>query len=684
MQRSNAFLLPGAVAASALLALSLGLSGCTTAVGEGLASPEDDDDPISVADGSRPWNDGGAASSVERDAGGGRSAWDAGGDAQTASSMDPALLGPAPSTPIPTPCTQAPKKAQAALESYCASCHGASSAGMGGFKIVDDPLALVSKGKVIAGKPEMSPVFVRMSGGSMPPASVAKRPSAADIQAVKDWIACGAENWNGATPSATALPFVNVDQRLTSLLRDVRSIPNPSDRLRVRYFDLSMLANAGYTEDQLEVYRQATTFLLNSLSSGRTVLAPKAVDKEKLLYRIDLRDYGWSAATWNAFERIYPYAVEYDQNSRLFPYDEVSAEQLRRETGTRIPFIQADWFLSHGSRPPLYFQVLNLPRTQRELEAQLGVNVARNILDEQVLRAGFKNAGPSQNNRVIERHDLGGNRGALWVSYDFSNNLGARDVFANPLDFQQDGGELIFNLDNGLQAYFVVDAAGVRQDKAPNNVVQDPLSRDGAVETGLSCMNCHQEDGQLPKFDEVRDFALTTGENAETIEAVLGIYATQAELKDAFDRDQNMYRTARAALGINKLGGTTMHTLDDTHLGLIDINAAAAAVGLTVDDFKRALDASPQTFPPEVVTLRSKGGSIQRDSFEAILPDLIAALGLGRQIRVTGGSASPSGTSSGSSSAPDAGTPSAAPDAGISTRDGGTSTGGTNYSGTQR
>jgi hypothetical protein len=351
-----------------------------------------------------------------------------------------------------------------------------------------------------------------------------------------------------------------------------------------------------------------------------------------LLYRIDLRDYGWSVATWNAFERVYPYAVNYDPNSRLFPYDEVSAEQLRRETGTQIPFIQADWFLSHGSRPPLYFEILNLPATVAELEVQLGVNIDRNIRDEQVLRSGFKNAGPSQNNRVIERHDLGGNRGALWVSYDFVDNLGLHDVFAHPLDFQENGGELIFNLDNGLQGYYVVNAAGVRQDKAPNNVVQDPRSRDGAVETGISCMNCHQEDGQLPKFDEVRNFALATGANAAAIEAVLGIYATQADMKDAFDRDQNLYRTARAALGINKVGSSTMHTLDDTHLGLIDINGAAAAVGLTIDDFKRALDASPQAFPPEVVTLRGQGGAVQRDSFEAILPDLVLALGLGRQI----------------------------------------------------
>jgi hypothetical protein len=494
------------------------------------------------------------------------------------------------------------------------------------------------------GKPELSPVYQRMSAGSMPPASVAKRPGDVDIQAVKDWISCGAENWNGTGAAQAALPFVSVDDRLITMLRDVRSISNPTDRTRIRYLDLSMLANAGYSEDQLEVYRQATSFLLNSLSRGRTVIAPKAIDKQKLIYRLDLRDYGWSAATWTGFERVYPYAVEYDPNSRLFPFDEISAEQLRRETATEIPFIQADWFLSHGSRPPLYFDVLALPASLAELQRQLGVDIDRDIADEQVLRSGFKNAGPSQNNRVIERHDLGGNRGALWLSYDFIDNLGVHDVFAHPLDFQENGGELIFNLDNGLQGYYVVNAAGVRQNKAPNNVVQDPLSRDGAVETGISCMNCHQEDGQLPKFDEVRNFALATGANAATIEAVLGVYATQADLKDAFDRDQNLYRTARAALGINKVGSTTMHTLDDTHLGLIDINGAAAAVGLTVDDFKRALDASPQAFPPEVVTLREQGGAVQRDSFESILPDLILALGLGRQISVSTPSAASSAT----------------------------------------
>jgi hypothetical protein len=414
--------------------------------------------------------------------------------------------------------------------------------------------------------------------------------------------------------------------------------------------------------------------LINSLSRGRTVIKPVAIDKARLIYRIDLRDYLWDAKTWNQLEAIYPYSVIYNQDSRLFPFDETSAEQIRKETNTQIPVIQADWFISHASRPPLYYSLLALPNSLQGLEQQLGVNIQQNIDTQQVLRAGFANAGPSQNNRVIERHELGGNRGALWLSYDFSNNLDNKNIFAHPLDFQEDGGEMIFNLENGLQGYFVANAAGTRLDKAPNNVVQDPASRDGAVEAGLSCMNCHQTDGQLPKYDEIRDFQLNAGANAAEIEKVLAIYVTKNELQASFDDDQNRYRTARAALNIVKLSNTTMHQLDDTHLGIIDLNGVSSVVGLKSADVQRAIDASPQAFPPEIVTLRTKGGGIQRDSFEEIVSDLIAALGLGRKLRVdangkpissnSGGTAGSAGTAGAGGAAGAAGTAGAAGAAG--------------------
>ena len=64
------------------------------------------------------------------------------------------------------------------------------------------------------------------------------------------------------------------------------------------------------------------------------------------------------------------------------------------------------------------------------------------------------------NNRVVERH--ASRYGAYWKSYDFAGNTGTQNIFTHPLDFTQDGGEIIFNLPNGLQGYLIVDASGER------------------------------------------------------------------------------------------------------------------------------------------------------------------------------------------------------------------------------
>ncbi|PCC69449.1 hypothetical protein SAMN02745121_08948 [Nannocystis exedens] len=48
------------------------------------------------------------------------------------------------------------------------------------------------------------------------------------------------------------------------------------------------------------------------------------------------------------------------------------------------------------------------------------------------------------------------------MSHDFANNQGTSNIFAHPLDFEADGGEIIFSLPNGMQGYMIVDAAGSR------------------------------------------------------------------------------------------------------------------------------------------------------------------------------------------------------------------------------
>ena len=126
--------------------------------------------------------------------------------------------------------------------------------------------------------------------------------------------------------------------------------------------------------------------------------------------------------------------------------------------------------------PPLYHILLDLPETDRELEGKLNVNVRRNLRDspgKKVWRSGFNQSGVSSFNRIVERHSTF--FGAYWKSYDFDSNKGLKNIFKNPLGFKHAGGEIIFNLPNGLQAYLLADSAGRRIDEAPANIVSNNL-----------------------------------------------------------------------------------------------------------------------------------------------------------------------------------------------------------------
>ena len=66
-----------------------------------------------------------------------------------------------------------------------------------------------------------------------------------------------------------------------------------------------------------------------------------------------------------------------------------------------------------------------------------------------------------------------------------------------------DGGENIFNLPNGLQAYYLADAGGNRLDSAPIEIVRNLAASDPTVRNGLSCIGCHTE-GMKAFEDQVR------------------------------------------------------------------------------------------------------------------------------------------------------------------------------------
>jgi hypothetical protein len=527
-------------------------------------------------------------------------------------------------------CAELAAEVEWILTDYCSGCH-ANGNTQGGFGAVLDVPKMIASGKIIPNDPDASKIYTFVKTGIMPKST--NKPQAAEIESLGEWIECGAPDFRTPGPMAGLPPFMTINERLDAISDDLRSFENPTDRARMRYIDFSNLSNAGGVPADIDNYRKAVSLLLNSLSFGRFVVPPQPIDKNDLLYRIDLREYAWDEETWELIVEDYPYMVRYDENSRLFPYNEDAAEEIREDTGTQIPYIQADWFIAHASQPPLYYDVLEFPEDIKELALDQGVDVDQNIADAQVARAGFNRSGVSYNNRVIERHEQPGAGGAFWLSYDFAGSVGFQNIFAHPVDFQQNGGEGFFNLPNGLQAYFILDAEFNRLDEAPTNIVADPDNRTGAVEAGLSCMGgCHLSKGILIKDDKVRSYVLTTGANADVIEATLELYPEVDDMRALMDWDIDRYTRALEDTGFDLPDGKVIIRIVRKHEDVLYIEDVAGSLGVPVSRLLASLNASPAAFPAEIVALRDSHGSIYREVFDTLFADIVLGMGLGEQI----------------------------------------------------
>ncbi|MEM7155855.1 MAG: c-type cytochrome domain-containing protein [Myxococcota bacterium] len=501
------------------------------------------------------------------------------------------------------------------LDRHCAGCHNPES-NAAGFGFATDVEKLIISGKVVPGDASSSPVFARMIGGSMPPPSIPDRPSDDDVSIVGAWIdSCLLD----APETCDDQDPISTDQMIDVMLADIATVP-PTDRLFTRYLTLTHLYNVGYCLEDLDQFRFGLSKSINSLSLDPIITRPQPIDAEETIYRIDLRDYDWEAAQgidkWELLVDNNPYAV------RLLDDD---AQVLQQFTGTFVPFMAADWFVHDSAEPPLYYDMVDIPGTMSQLEAQLGINISANIATFEVERAGFLNSGVSQSNRVFERHQLpfAGNA-SLWVSYDFETSEGAQNIFANPLDFQENGGEAIFNLPNGMQAYIITDAQGNRLDEAPINIVTDPLQEDKVVRAGISCMSCH-DSGLKVKSDEIRDYvAASLDFDATTKEIVEQLHPRASEMSTIIDLGSQTFLQAVTAAWDGPV--ENVEPIIEVYArfdGNVDLERAAAEFGVSPNALLSQLGQLDPTYAPLVT------GVISREAFEAKFAESVCILNLG-------------------------------------------------------
>ncbi len=320
--------------------------------------------------------------------------------------------------------------------------------------------------------------------------------------------------------------------------------------------------------------------------------------------------YLWSEAIWRKVLAEYPYA--------LLPPE---SDRIARLSGEIVPYIRGDWFVATASSPPLYHDLLGLPHSVEELERRLGVDTSRHLAEEKhVFRAGVRSSGVSQNNRLLERH--ASIFGAYWRSYDFRNNQGDQNIFANPLRLNAAGSEIIFNLPNGLQGYFLADARGRRIDTAPLEIVSDRNQPDDPlIRNGRSCMACHFT-GMKSFRDDLRPAIQRQGR--DEIERVLALYVPQDVIDRALAEDETRFLQAEW-----ELGGKYRERRWDTNANTEPVNAlarrfsaelsmalAAAEVGLQASDFSDRIRWNTRLHNLGIGQLLTPGGAVKRDAWE--------------------------------------------------------------------
>ena len=510
----------------------------------------------------------------------------------------------------------------AIFQQSCLICHGPD----GAYRetLLMEHSALIANGTVVLGNPNASELYKRLLTTDIAKRMPLGQPqlSAQAIDTIRTWILAGAPDWTApVTPSGQ---FISPNQVLDAIETHVMSLA-PFDRVFARYFTLTHLHNAGEPRAILDAYRKGLSKLVNSLSWGSTVINPQPIDPQKTILYIDLRHYEWDVNdAWTQIEAEYPYHIPFDapEQSAL----KAQLTRLRTELKADIPSIHADWFLAKVSLPPLYHDLLSLPLTDRELETRLGVDVERNRRDApgvRVWRAGFNNSGVSNSNRVVERHAF--RDGAYWKSYDFAGSVGTQNIFNHPLSFTHDGGEVIFNLPNGLQGYYITNASGSRLNEAPISIVDNPAASDPTVRNGLSCLGCHTE-GMKTFEDQVRPVIESNTNPTYDKAQALRLYVEKSEMDALLAEDMERYKSALEATGGAVDDIEPIARFHEAFQGEVDADYAAAVVGLETEAFLQKIRENIGLQNAGLLVLDSPNGSMKRDAWTSSFNAMIYAL----------------------------------------------------------
>lgn len=536
--------------------------------------------------------------------------------------------GPAPAPIIPPPKVavselEMPTAVKQILERRCSACHTYGERDPIGWGSTMDLSRMISSDIVVPGDPDKSRLWNRVAVRADMPFNGA-RLDGTEISVLRAWMANLNRPVQKPRTSEQLLDIVAADQA------KVRNQGNDH-----RYISLAHFADERRSGEELKSAADVLSVVVNSLSRRAAIVKLEPVDPGQTIFRFRLSQLGWDRDDWDDLMTFYPYCIRSEKQAHRAVYDRLQTE---------APLIRGDWFIATAMKPPLYERLLDIPQTVQELEDDLNIDIDDNYDRlRNIARVAFRSSGVSSQNRMIERHARG-NGGYFWISYDFDRSDDEQDLRRNPLGpaalddenfdavFEHKGGEAIWSLPNGLQAYLLADAAGNRIDVAPKEIVRDPRRGPGAVENGISCLGCHGVTGMLvPRvFDEIPKYAeehRNEFENRE-LQVIRRLYPTNGQQILATDAGRYLKALQSAGGGLGVEPGRTEYdayiNIIGQYEGKVGLRGGAIELGLDVSAATalvqrgRAEDALPLLLSDPLVT---------RNDFICRFRDIVPTIG---------------------------------------------------------
>lgn len=417
-------------------------------------------------------------------------------------------------------------------------------------------------------------------------------------------------------PSAT----IQLNYIETQILNDLSKIEQ-DDRPFIRYLVSAHKLNEGQV---MPVGKGAVDKALNSIvEKDRDLLLTSFVDEKKTIYRLDLRSFELNRTDWLKIEAVDK--INLESNTDI-------GRTLKLLLATKKPWLHFDNFVDIINTPALYYDFLNVSRSQRELTQKLGVNYDDDLFRLDATLIGNNDSIlTNQINRLISRHDS--QDGYFWQTYDTgpSNGDPTKNLFAFPLlpetgsarKFRFAASEVIYSLPNGLQGYALFDNKGVRLNDADINVVRDVesmVSPAPVIRNAISCHRCHAS-GINPARDEIRQHVIDHADEfgvADT-DRVKSLYKGQTSLNALFKIDNKRYAEALTKLGITPGVDPVNKARDELLFNWTDVKLAAFLF-LPVVELRSCVNSSDEG-RTEIGQILS-GNTVTFDQIKQVLPVL--------------------------------------------------------------